>query len=275
MTLYKKISKRPRILQSITGISCAEFAVLVQKLKKPWKKITKKKHQQTGRPLSLNLENHLFCTLIYYRTYITQLFLGAGFGVDAATICRSIKRIEPLLAKVTKLKKVKKRVISKELNTIIVDVTEQQIQRPQDDQQNFYSGKKKMHTYKTEVQVTEKGKIIKVSPPEPGSTHDLALRRKLEPLPPDCHVLADSGYQGLQKDHPNISLPKRKRRNQRHTEEEKRHNRALSQKRIIVENVIGRLKVFGILHQVFRNPLDTYTIKMGIIAGLTNMKKGF
>ena len=275
MNLYIKISKRPRVFQSIIGVTIAQFANLKKKLKRHWKKLTKKKHKQTGRPFALNLENHLFCTLAYYRTYITQFLLGFGFGVDAATICRSIKRIEPLLAKVTKLKKAKKRAKSKELDVIILDVTEQKIQRPQEDQQDFYSGKKKMHTHKTEVQVTEKGKIIKVSPPEPGSTHDLALRRKLEPLPPDCHVLADSGYQGLQKDHPNISLPKRKRRNKKHTEEEKAHNKELSQKRIIVENVIGRLKTFGILHQVFRNPLDTYATKMGIIVGLTNMKSGF
>ena len=47
MNLYTKISKRPRVFKSIAGISCTEFAMLVQKLKKPWKKLTAKKHKQT------------------------------------------------------------------------------------------------------------------------------------------------------------------------------------------------------------------------------------
>ena len=42
---------------------------------------------------------------LYYRSYITQYFLGWLFGVDAAQICRMIRKLEPILAEIVALKK--------------------------------------------------------------------------------------------------------------------------------------------------------------------------
>ena len=65
--------------------------------------------------------------------------------------------------------------------------------------------------------------------------------------------LADSGYQGIAKIHSNSQIPKKSSKKQSLTEEEKGNNRAVSRERILVENVIGRLKVFRALSERYRN----------------------
>ena len=65
--------------------------------------------------------------------------------------------------------------------------------------------------------------------------------------------LADSGYQGLNKQHSNSQTPKKKSKNHPLTEAEKASNREISRHRIGCEHVIGRLKVFKILSERYRN----------------------
>ena len=66
---------------------------------------------------------------------------------------------------------------------------------------------KKQHTLKTEIQVSPNGKTLSVSKSFPGSVHDLTVRRQSAAAPPRAIVIADSGYQGYQHDHPCTVLP--------------------------------------------------------------------
>ena len=102
------------------------------------------------------------------------------------------------------------RVSRQEAEALIIDCTEQPIQRPGRKQRCWYSGKKKRHTIKTEIVITENGRIVSVSKPTPGRVHDLEIRRRGPPLPSASHVYADSGYQGLQDDHSGIDIPYKK-----------------------------------------------------------------
>ena len=45
---------------------------------------------------------------------------------------------------------------------LIIDCTDQPIQRPSWKQQSWYSGKKKRHTIKTEIVITENGRIVSI-----------------------------------------------------------------------------------------------------------------
>ena len=127
MDLYKKLSAHPYIFKQITGLSLQEFASTLKKLRSIWRSKHLKKKKLAGRPYALgSLENHLLCLLIYYRTYTTQLFIGFYFGVDDATVCRTIKRLEPLLSKLIKIKR-EPVLKEKELKTLLVDATEQPI----------------------------------------------------------------------------------------------------------------------------------------------------
>ena len=200
--------------------------------------------------------------------------MGFVFQVNAATVCRTIKHLEPLLAAKMKIKKDRK-MSEAELYTLIVDCTEQPIRRPKKNQKTFYSGKKKRHTTKTEVIVNGEGKICHVSPPSPGSVHDIKIRKKGIKMPPGQRILADSGYQGQQKEYPNICIPIKKPRGGKLDRKAKTHNKKLARERIIVEHKFAQMKVFQIFAQVYRNQLSSYGYKTTIIAGLVNMKNGF
>jgi len=206
MNLYSKIRKRPFIFKRLTGLETKEFQQIIQKLEPLWKQKYEAKKKVSGKPYGLaSLENHLLCLFLYYRFYTIQLFIGFLFSLDDATISRSIRRLEPILVKIVAIKK-ERSLSEKEMEKLIVDATEQRIHRPKKGQNKYYSGKKKLHTIKTEIQINGAGRIVNISKPCPGKKHDIALRKFHDPLPKSSLVLADSGYQGLQKIHKNIQL---------------------------------------------------------------------
>jgi len=160
---------------------------------------------------------------------------------------------------------------------VIIDCTEQPIQRPRDNaaQEAHYPGKKKCHLLKTEYIITAEGRIASVSASHPGSHHDLTIRREGPSLPRAARGYADSAYQGYDKEHPNLDIPYKKPKGGELTEEEKQYNRGLSSFRVAVEHRIGRTKRFRIVSDRFRNPRQTHHTKTSIIAGLVNIEAGF
>ena len=145
-----------------TGLSIVTFDRMLAQLRGPWA-IAQGNKQRCGRPWEVGgLEEHLLVMLLYYRCYVTQEFIGFFYGVDRSVICRTIKRIETLAKPLFGVRR--KPVISrKEAEALIVDCTEQPIQRPGDDaaQRLHYSGKKKRHTLKTEYVVTEPPQVCR------------------------------------------------------------------------------------------------------------------
>jgi len=128
MNIYNKLVVRPYIFLRITGMSPAKFNTIIKQLYPIWKKKHLKKKKIDGRPYGIiNLENQLLCLLIYYRTYTTQIFIGFWFRVNDATVCRSIKRLEPLLSKVVSIEK-RKKLTEYDLETLLLDATEQRTQ---------------------------------------------------------------------------------------------------------------------------------------------------
>lgn len=115
------------------------------------------------------------------------------------------------MASVMALKK-DRTLTEEELSEVIVDCTEQPIQRPKKRQKKYYSGKKKRHTIKTEIRITGDGKIKHRSKSYPGSCHDFEIYKQETPLPPQCRIYADSGYQGLDKRHKQTEIPFKKPR---------------------------------------------------------------
>ena len=85
-------------------------------------------------------------------------------------------------------------------------------------------------------------------------------------------LLADSGYQGLAKLHERSRTPKKKSKKRHLTKDERCANRALSRSRIVVENVIRRLKIFRILLECYRNRRKRFSLRFNLIAGLYNFE---
>ena len=163
------------------------------------------------------------------------------YRTNKSTISRSLRWIEAVAARVLGVKRVV-RVSREEAEALIIDSTEQPIQRPGRKQRCWYSGKQKRHRIKTEIVITENGRIVSISKPAPGRVHDLKIRRRGPPLPSSSHIYADSGYQGLQDDHSGIDIPYKKTKPKPLTNDERTYNLALSRYRVRVKHSIGRLK---------------------------------
>lgn len=272
---YDRLKRRPKNFQRATGLSLEQFEEIVSRCEPEWETTVIEPKKLDGRPYGVgNLEDHILSLLLYYRCYITQEFIGMLYGVDDSCVCRSIKRIEPILAKVVAIKK-DRTMTQEDLETIVIDCTEQPIERPKRRQKRYYSGKKKHHTIKTELQITEGGRIVSVSKPHPGKVHDFEIRKQSPPLARHSRAYVDSGYQGLDKLHGATELPYKKPKNGRLSAEEREYNRGLSSFRVRVENKIREIKIFRIASERYRNKRRGYGIKFNIVAGLVNMKNGF
>lgn len=272
---YELLINKPSFLKRLTGLDTKEFKQLVSKARPEWLRQVVRPKKVSGRAYEIsNMENHILLMLIYYKFYITYDFLGMIFGIDASTANRAVMRIEPILARISHFEK--KRLNNKDdLSTIIIDVTEQRIERPSRNQKVYYSGKKKCHTIKTEVQINKQGKIISISKPHPGSMHDFKIRKEGKKLDPNSRVLADSAYQGLTDMHAKAFVPYKKSKHKKLGLVKRYYNKILSRKRVKVEHKIGSIKKYRILQDRYRNKIDYYHYKTKIIAEITNIKNGF
>ena len=158
----------------------------------------------------------------------------------------------------------------------IVDATEQAIQRPQDQerQKAHYSGKKKRHTLKTQVVVGPDGELMDVSQTVPGSQHDKKLYDESgvrDALEAGEAMMGDSGYQGIQHDHPAV-LPFKKPKGGELTPVQKDHNRRLSRIRVVAENTLAQIKTFRVIAEVYRHLREGYNDIFRIVAALVNRR---
>jgi hypothetical protein len=282
---YEKLKKHPQIFLRLSGLHLEEFEIIKCKIKSLWETQAMRQHP-AGRPRELvNLEDQLLCLLIYYRTYITQEFLGYLFNLHNSNVCRLFKKLEPLLAKKITIKK-DRTLTAEKILEILVDVTECPVQRPKrrkvagkrtpkNQQKCYYSGKKKRHTIKHEIVIDGGGRILSVSNPIFGKRHDFRIRKEGRPLPKSEAKIVDSGYQGLQKLVSGVMLPFKGTKKKPLTVEQKLHNTALARRRIKVENKIREIKIFKIMSDVYRNFTRKHGLRMNIIAAIVNLKNNF
>jgi transposase len=84
-------------------------------------------------------------------------------------------------------------------------------------------------------------------------------------------ILADAGYQGLAKLHPNSQTPSKKSQLHPLIPEPKANNRTLSRKRILVENIFRKLKSFRILSERYRNRRTRFSLRFNLLSALYNL----
>jgi hypothetical protein len=162
---------------------------------------------------------------------------------------------------------------------VIVDPFEQRVQRPQDREEadRSYSGKKTMHTLKSQVAVDgQSGDIVDVPASVPGPTADLTLLKQsgvLGRLPPDCDVGGDLGYPGLDKLHPRGHLPRRKPRGKPRPPEDVAYNQAFARQRVVVEHTLGEVRRFACLTQTDRHRRQQHSARVRAVAGLVYRRR--
>ena len=123
--------------------------------------------------------------------------------------------------------------------------------------------------------VNNHGIIIHKVNHKKGRRHDYDIYKKNHPITPKEVVnVFDLGYLGIEKDFPDqlSSLPNRKKRDMKLSQEEIEYNKSHSKIRIVIEHTICRLKKYKILADVFRNKLRKYRKVSDIVSGLINYR---
>jgi transposase len=106
-----------------------------------------------------------------------------------------------------------------------------------------------------------------------GSQHDFQLfKESRTAIAYQTRALADAGYQGLLSLHANSQTPTKKTKLHPLNPEQKARNRALSKVRILIENIIRKLKIFRILSERYRNRRKRFGLRFNLIAAIYNME---
>src|SRR5215203_1562889 len=286
MSHTSRSRRMPDTFRQLTGITPEAFDRLLAELEpryqqadaKRKKKPGRRRKPGAGRKFTLPLTDRLLMLLMYYRTYTTHAFLGFLFGVDDSSVGRNINPLQPLLAGIFRIPERKVELDPGDLRELFFDATERPIPRPTRGQKRFYSGKKRRHTVKTQVVVTRRRKptgrgakprrvrVAAVSPTFPGSTHDKKVFDRTRVVcPPGVKRTGDIGYLGT-----GLGTPRRKPAGGTLTARQKAGNRRVSRRRVVAEHGIGKMKVWRIAAERYRNPRRRHTLIMKNVAGLHN-----
>ena len=283
ITSTNRLKKNSHAFRMLTGITAKKFDEILAELKPIYEtwyhdkllRRERKRAPRSGYDFELELEDRLLMLLMYYRTYVTHVFLGFLFRMDSSNVCRNINPLQPLLAKIFRIPEKKIELSEDEITDLFFDGTEQPTNRPKRKQKKWYSGKKKRHTIKHQVVVTKLKKegertrirIKAVSKAFCGKTHDKEIyTRTRTTSPPRTPGYGDKGYQGT-----SLTIPYKKPRGALLTDVQKEWNRIHSSVRIVVEHGIGKMKIWKMASERYRNKRNHHTVMMKNIAGLQNM----
>ncbi len=158
----------------------------------------------------------------------------------------------------------------------IIDGTECRIKRFTNwaDQAIYYSNKKKIHAVKYQVCVNIcSGDICHISIMWPGRAHDKRIFDNFIPfvkneMRENEKFLGDKGYVGS-----NLIVTPIKGSNL--LEEQLAYNYTIGAVRVLVERVIGRMKIFQCLVQKWRHPIEFHEVVFNCIGKLVNFINEF
>lgn len=140
---YKK-QNRDNFVRTV-GLPLDKFQYLVEQLRAHLQ--SQKDHnplKKRGLKSELSLENQVLLTLLYLRDYPTFIQLGLQFGISESYTHKIDPKMSTLLVKILHVKN-RQALFENPIETRVVDVTEQPIERPQNGQKAYFSGKNKTH----------------------------------------------------------------------------------------------------------------------------------
>jgi hypothetical protein len=109
----------------LTGVQRASFEAML--------KVVEKGLRDFGRPPKLSRADQWLMTLMDWREYRTEFHIAQSYGVSEATVCRTIRKVEDVLVRSKKFRLPGKKVLQPSetvFEVVLVDVSEQPIQRP-------------------------------------------------------------------------------------------------------------------------------------------------
>lgn len=109
-----------------------------------------------------------------------------------------------------------------------------------------------------------------------GKCHDFDLFKRSAPilkLDPKTWLLGDLGYVGMKQFHEQCVLPHKRTKLQPLSEAQKLENRERASRRIIVEHVFRRIKIFKMLSEKYRNRRQRFELRFNLIAAICNFER--
>ncbi len=106
-----------------------------------------------------------------------------------------------------------------------------------------------------------------------GAIHDFRILKESQlPLQREIVKLGDAGYQGLDKLYENSQTPVKRTKKRALTAEDIAYNRELARKRIRIEHVNRRCKIFRITKETYRGKHKNYSKTWNVVAALVNLR---
>lgn len=235
--------------------------------------------ERTAKPLTrrglksgLSLEDRVLLNFYYKRHYPTYDNLGHIFEISESYANKVYHRMDRILFKVLAMPD-PAALLNPATEAVIIDATEQPIERPQCGQKSYFSGKKNHHTFKALIIICLKTLEILAVLCRKGAVHDFTVLKDAKiAIHPDIEKKMDAGFQGAQKRYKNTTLPIKKSKLKPLTQADKKHNRALARIRIRVEHVNRRCKIFRIVKEVYRGKHKNIGKNWNAIAAIVNLR---
>jgi len=274
MTIYQKYAAKPTEFLALTGYTREEFDALLPQFAehyRAWMQTHRLNGQPRGNraystyknsPLPTSADK-LFFILTYLKTHNLQMVQGVLFGISQPKANLWIHCLLPILQRTLAalgelpVREMTAATFADDEATIYFhDGTERPIQRPRDaeQQQEYYSGKKKRHGLKNNVLIDMECKIRFLSATVTGKKHDKKLADETAYcLPKGSNLFQDTGFQGFTLENVAILQPKKKPRGQTLSDLDKHINHWISSLRLRVEHAIGGVKRYRIVKDTLRN----------------------
>lgn len=294
MLCYAKVQNKPRVLQSLTGLSVSEFEQLLVSFEQAWQgyveehyiKQARRRRYGGGRNPKLKQTcDKLLFILVYFRLYPTQQVQGFLFELGQPQAHEWIHKLSEVLNQAlgyekqlperepAQLKEVLAQCPSLEF---IIDGTERRINRPKDkaERKQYYSGKQKTFSVKNNIITQRRGKVVFLSDTYEGKKHDKAIcDEENYEFPEASKLWKDTGFQGYEPQGVTTFQPKKKPRKQELSEAVKQRNREISRERVEVEHHIGGIKRCNIVVHPLRSRTDHFADDvMETACGLHNFR---
>ena len=230
MSLYRKLSRKPQLFLSVTGMNRHQFQTLLPQFEHAYDKFERRRKRRVvrtgkkrlrqlggGAQFENSVPDRLLMVLFYYRLYLTQELMTLLFKAeDKSVICRGIQQMRPVFEAVLPVpEQARRRILSladkeqkrrkKRIGTLsefreaypeltfIIDGVEQPKRKPKAPakRKSDYSGKKKRHTRKQIVISTPTGIIVDQSPSTGGRPHDFKVFKDDHAVRAVCHEFTD------------------------------------------------------------------------------------
>jgi len=297
MLSYNEVSKDERKFLALTGYTVKEFQALLPHFQTQFenhvattrldgKARTHRRYSAYRNSPLPTMADMLLFILVYLKQGVIQALHATLFGMHQPDANTWIHLLHPFLNQaLAALGELPARDAA-DLNRAAVqpgryfhDGTERSITRPTnaEDQQTYYSGKKKQHTIKNIVVNNDLGKVIFLSSTCEGKRHDKkAADEAGYQLPEGSTLYQDTGFQGFTMPGVIVVQPKKKPRGQELPAEDRETNRRISQVRIRSEHAIGGVKRYRIVKDKIRNWKEGFRDKvMETCCGLHNFRLNF